>query len=408
MEIQRAYKTELKVNNKQRTALLKHAGSARFAFNWGLHRVKGKISKPNAIQLHRELNARKKEEFPWMYEVSKCAMQESLRDLDKAFKNFFRGCKQAKKVGFPKFKSKSKGIGSFRLTGVIKVEDNRIQLPRLGWLRLKERGYIPADKHILSATVSEKAGRWFVSVLVKEDIEPQETTGEVLGIDLGVKTLATCSDGTKYDNPKALKRYERRIQRLQRHMMKRQTKGSNRRKHTQRKIAKLWMKIANIRKDAVQKATSEIVKTKRPALVMLEDLDVKGMVKDRRLSKSVHDASMRQLRTTLEYKQSWAGWDVGYADRFYPSSKRCSNCGIVKAELGLDIRTYVCDDCGMSLDRDLNAAINLRDCTVSSTGICEATASLNGQGDAKVHDFGQVSVDEMSIKQGSEAFLFAS
>jgi len=279
LTIQRAYKTELKPNNKQRTALLKHAGSARFAYNWGLNQVQEKTSKPNAMQLHRELNARKKEEFPWMYEVSKCAMQESLRDLEKAFKNFFRGCKESKKVGFPQFKSKSKGIGSFRLTGTIKVESRRMRLPRLGWIRLKEADYLPTDKHILSATVSERAGRWFVSVLVNEEVEPQQTSGEVLGIDLGVKSLATCSDGMSYDNPKALHKYEKKIKRLQRHMMKRQQKGSRRRKLTQQKIAKLWMKISNIRTDSIQKATTDIVKTKRPSVVVLEDLNVKGMVR---------------------------------------------------------------------------------------------------------------------------------
>ena len=404
MKIQRAYKTELKPNNKQRTVLLKHAGSARFAYNWGLNRVQEKTSKPNAMQLHRELNARKKDDFPWMYEVSKCAMQESLRDLEKAFKNFFRGCKENKKIGFPKFKSKSKGIGGFRLTGTINVESRRIRLPRLGWLRLKEADYLPVDKHILSATVSERAGRWFVSVLVNEEIEPQQTTGEVLGIDLGIKSLATCSDGVSYDNPKALHKYEKKIKRLQRHMMKRQQKGSRRRKLTQRKIAKLWMKISNIRKDSIQKATTDIVKTKRPSVVVLEDLNVKGMVKNHCLAKSVHDACMRQFRTTLEYKQSWAGGEIEYADRFYPSSKTCSKCGHVKAELGLEERVYKCYNCGESLDRDLNAAINLSVYTVSSIGI-------NGQGDAKVHDNSQVGVVEMPIKQevcGATSFLFST
>lgn len=328
-----------------------------------------------------------------MYEVSKCAMQESLRDLERAFKNFFRGCKEGTHIGFPHFKSKSKGIGSFRLTGTIKVEDHRIQLPRLGWIRLKEHGYIPNDRHILSATVSEQAGRWFVSVLVNESVEPQKTTGEVIGIDLGIKTLATCSDGTTYDNPKALAKYEKKIKRLQRHMQKRQQKGSNRRKRTARKIAKLWMRVTNIRKDAVQKATSEIVKTKRPTLIVLEDLNVKGMVKNHCLAKSIHDAAMRQFRTAIEYKQSWAGGEVEYAPRFYPSSKTCSGCGAVKEELGLEERVYVCYNCGMEKDRDLNAAINLSMCRVSSTRI-------NGRGDAKVHAARQVSVVETSIKQG--------
>lgn len=401
MKIQRAYKTELKINNKQRTALLKHAGSARFAYNWALNRVQEKTSKPNAMQLHRELNARKKEEFPWMYEVSKCAMQESLRDLEKAFKNFFRGYKESKKIGFPKFKSKSKGIGSFRLTGTINVESRRIRLPRLGWLRLKEADYLPTDKHILSATVSEKAGRWFISVLVNEDIEQQAMTGQTLGIDLGVKTLATCSDDTTYANPKALHKHEKKIKRLQRHMMKTQQKGSHRRKNTQRRIAKLWMTIANIRKDVVQKATTDIVKTKRPSVVVLEDLNVKGMVKNHCLAKSVHDACMRQFRTTLEYKQLWAGGSVEYADRFYPSSKTCSECGHVKAELGLEERVYKCYNCGESLDRDLNAAINLSVYRASSVRI-------DGRGDAKVHEETQVGVGESTIKQEGSGRFYLS
>lgn len=375
MIIQKAYRTELDPNNKQRTSLLKHAGCARFAYNWALNRVKEKISKPNAMQLHKELNARKKEEFPWMYEVSKCSMQESLRDLDKAFKNFFKRRKNG--VGFPKFKSKNKGIGGFRLTGTIKVEERRIQLPRIGWIRLKEKDYISSDKHILSATVSEKAGRWFVSVLVEEKIEPQTMTGEVLGIDLGVKTLATCSDGTKYKNPKALVKFEKKIKRLQSHMMKRQQKGSIRRRITQRKIAKLWMSVTNIRKDAIQKATSEIVKTKRPSLIVLENLDIKEMVKDPDYAKSVHDASMRQFRNVLDYKQRWTGGETEYADRYYPSSKMCSKCGQVKDELGIDERIYKCYNCGNEMDRDLNASINLKNYRVSSTRI-------NGQGEAKV------------------------
>jgi putative transposase len=178
MLIQKAYKTELDPNNKQRTLLMKHAGCARKAWNWALARVKDKSSKPNAMQLHREINVEKQGDFAYMYEVSKCAMQESLRDLQAAFKNFFD-----KRTGFPKFKSRNKGIGSFRFTGSIKVESNKIKLPRLGWLNLKECGYIPRDQHILSVTVSEKAGRWYVSVLVREEVEPQENNKEVLGID---------------------------------------------------------------------------------------------------------------------------------------------------------------------------------------------------------------------------------
>src|SRR6266571_578121 len=180
MKITRGYKTELDLNNKQRTACLQHAGTARYAFNWGLARKIEAYKKgekvPTAIDLHRELNKLKETDFQWMYSVSKCAPQEALRHVDKAYDNFFRKVKLKKqgeykgKLGFPKFKSKKKGIGSFRLTGAIKVFPDAIQLPRLGKLRLKEHDYLPVNGgHILSATISEQAGRWLVSIQVEED-----------------------------------------------------------------------------------------------------------------------------------------------------------------------------------------------------------------------------------------------
>lgn len=372
MEIQRAYKTELDINNVQRTHLLQHSGAARFAYNWALGRIKEKVSTPNAMVLHKEWNIWKKENATWWTCVSKCAAQEALRDLQKAFQNFFD-----KRAKFPTFKSKHNGIGSFRLTGIIKVEDRRIQLPRLGWLKLKESGYIPQDAHILSATVSESAGRWYVSVLVKEEIAQTELHQDTLGIDLGIKTLATCSDGTTYANPKALAKYEERLKRLQRRLA-RQQKTSKRRKVTKNKIATVWAKIRHIRTDVIQKATTDIVKTKQCQTIALEDLHIKGMVKCHNLAKSVSDAAMRQFRTTLEYKQTWAGGEIKLVDRWYPSSKTCSACGYIKDTLSLSEREFVCEDCGTMMDRDLNAAINLKMYTPSSGGI-------NGRGDAKVH-----------------------
>jgi len=377
MQIQRAYKTEIDPNNVQRTLLLKHSGCARFAYNWGLARIKDNISKPNAMMLHKELNALKPTDFPWMYDVSKCTAQEALRDLQKAFQNFFD-----KRAKFPTFKSKHNGIGSFRLTGTIKVEDKRIQLPRLGWIKLKESSYIPQDAHILSVTVSESAGRWYVSVLVKEEIEQSELNPNILGIDLGIKTLATCSDGTTYVNPKALIKYEEKLKRLQR-KLSRQQKTSNRRKATKNKIATVWAKIRHIRTDVIQKATTDIVKTKQYQIIALEDLHIKGMMKCHNLAKSVSDAAMRQFRTTLEYKQAWAGGEINLVDRWYPSSKTCSACGYVKSKLNLSERTFVCEDCGIVMDRDLNASINLKTYTASSAGI-------NGRGDAKVHKLATV------------------
>lgn len=353
MTIQKAYKLELDINNVQRTMLLKHSGCARFAYNWALGQVKDHGAKPNAMSLHKTLNALKSTDFPWMYDVSKCAAQEALRDLQKAFQNFF-----AKRAKFPKFKSKHDGIVSFRLTGTIKVEDKRVQLPRLGWLRTKEKGYLPKDVHILAATLSESAGRWFVSILVKEEIAQVALKDDVLGIDLGIKTLATCSDGTTYDNPKALKKHEDRLKKLQR-KLSRQSKGSNRRKTTKTKIAQLWAKIRNIRKDSIQKATTDIVKTKQCQVVAIEDLNVSGMTKNHKLAKAVCDAAMRQFRTTLEYKQAWAGGEIKLVDRWHPSSKTCSSCGVKKDDLILSDRVFECG-CGLKIDRDLNAAINLK------------------------------------------------
>jgi putative transposase len=256
MKIIRGYKTELDLNDRQRTACAKHAGAARYAYNWGLRRkidayeTTGKS--PTAIDLHRELNALKKTELGWMYEVSKCAPQEALRNLDRAFAHFFRRVKLKKqgklkgRVGFPRFKSRKAGLGSFRLTGSIHVFEDSIQLPRLGRLRLKERGYLPTSGvKILSATVSERAGRWFVSVQVEEEIvDPTPACGEPLGVDLGVKVLAMRSDGISYENPKALGKEQKKMRRLQRKLA-RQQKGSRNREKTRHRIARLHYRITN-------------------------------------------------------------------------------------------------------------------------------------------------------------------
>src|SRR6266571_4805488 len=242
MKITRGYKTELDLNNKQKTLCLKHAGTARFAFNWALAKkieaYKAGQKVPTAIDLHRELNKLKKTELSWMYTVSKCAPQEALRNVDKAYDNFFRKVKLKKqgkhkgKVGFPKFKSKKRGIGSFRLTGAIKVFPDAIQLPRLGKLRLKEHDYLPTGGvHILSATVSEQAGHWFVSIQVEEEQTGQTNTAmTAIGVDLGITTLATCSDGTAFANPRSLKHKLKKLKRLQRAYSRKQKGSKNREK----------------------------------------------------------------------------------------------------------------------------------------------------------------------------------
>jgi putative transposase len=313
--------------------------------------------------LHRELNALKKTEFAWMYAVSKCAAQEALRNLDRAFAHFFRRVKEklaGKKVqvGFPKHKSKKNGLGSFRLTGAIHVFENAIQLPRLGRLRLKECGYLPGGGvHILSATVSERAGRWFVSVQVEMEAPVAEPVEKgTAGVDLGILRMATLSDGEEIDNPRALKQAQTKIRRLQRRVVRRQ-RGSANRKKAVRQLARAHYRVANIRKEAVHQATSRLAKTK--SAIVLEELNVGGMLKNHHLAQAIADVGLYEFRRQLRYKGAWYGCEVLIADRYYPSSKRCSSCGQVKPVLALSERVYRCGYCGLEIDRDWNAAINL-------------------------------------------------
>lgn len=369
MKILRAFKTELDLNNKQKTACARHAGAARFAYNWGLARKQEAYANgektPSAIDLHRELNKLKKSELSWMYEVSKCAPQEALRDLDNAFAHFFRRMKEKRdgnkvKVGFPRFKSKKNGLGSFRLTGSIRVYEKSIQLPRLGLLRLKERGYLPEnDVHILSATVSEKAGRWFVSLQVEIEIPAPVIVDAkpTAGVDLGINCMAQVSDGTYFENPRALKKHLTKLKRIQR-VVSRRKKGSANRKKAVRQLAKAHFRVANIRKEALHQATTFLTKTK--SAIVLENLNVSGMLKNHHLAQAIADVGMYEFRRQLKYKGDWYGCEVFFADPFYPSTKRCSQCGWVKSAMALGEREYHCEHCGLVIHRDLNAALNLK------------------------------------------------
>ena len=371
MKIIRGYKTELLVNNKEATALYQHAGAARFVWNWALDRIQNKISQPNAMKLHKEWNEWKRENAPWYVQVSKCSPQESLRNLERAFANFFRKCKGKKagtfkgKVGFPRFKAKHRGIGSFRLTGTIHINEKSVQLPKLGELRLKEHGYIPTEGvKILSATVSEHAGRWFVSIQIEQEIaDPQPKQKNIVGVDLGIKTLATVSDGTKYENPKALRSRLKKLKRLSK-AVSRKVKGSCNRKKAARRLSKLHYKISNIRKDTLNKMTTVLTKTK--SCIGIEDLNVSGMMKNHCLAQAIADLGLGEWRRQLEYKGKLYGCGIALADRFFPSSKLCHICGCIKDDLTLADRTWVCD-CGAIHDRDDNASKNLEKLAVSST-----------------------------------------
>ena len=377
MNFTRAYKTEVDLNDKQATGCKRHAGAARFVYNWGLARKQAAYAatgkSPCAIDLHRELNALKQTDVPWMYEVSKCAPQEALRNLDNAFAHFFRRCtlkRQGKfkgKLGYPQRKTKKQGLGSFRLTGAIVVFPAAIQLPRLGRLRLKERGYLPTTGvKLLSATVSEQAGHWYVSVQVEQEREAPTTTGPIVGVDLGVKTLATLSDGTVLPNPRHLKRRLKKIKRLHKAVTRKQH-GSKNRKKAARTLAKQYRRVGNQRANTAHQVTTRLAKTK--SVIVIEDLNVAGMLKNHHLAQAIADVGFAEFRRQLLYKASWYGSRVILASRWEPSSKTCSRCGWVDDDLTLGDRIFRCEHpgCGQVLDRDLNAAINLATLAGSSS-----------------------------------------
>jgi putative transposase len=349
----------------------------RFTYNWGLNlRIelyeKEKKS-TNAIEQHKILNSLKGTEFPWMYEVSKCAPQEALRDLDKAFKNFFRGLKLGKKIGFPSYKKRG-DRDSFRLTGTIKVHKRKAQLPRLGLISLKECSNVKG--RILSATVSREADRWYVSLTVEEHIpNPMPLPKNSIGIDVGISSFATLSTGEKVISPKPLEKKLKLLKRRSRQHSKKVPKSNNRKKSALA-LSRLHRRIRNSRKDFLHKVSTHLTKTK--STIVVEDLDVKGLLVKGKLSRQISDAGWTEFRRMLEYKTKWYGSELVIVPRFYPSSKLCSGCGKVVDELPLEVRKWECLNCHLVHDRDVNAAKNILNwSTGSSPGIyaCGDTSS---------------------------------
>lgn len=378
------FKTKLKLNNRQRTELLKHAGVARHAWNWGLGLTKqildhnkanseDKIKFPSGIDLHKWLVALVKPENPWYFEVSKCAPQYALRDLRIAWDRCFK-----KISGAPKFKKKGRS-DSFELDGAIKIRGAcKIQVPRLGILRTYEE--LPQSQ-VKSVTISRTADSWFISW--KINIEPVETPKivEVLGVDLGVKRLTTLSTGEMFEGAKAYRQLEAKLKRLQ-WLNRHKQIGSANWKKVQTKIQRLHQRIANIRKDTLHKLTTYLAKNH--SMIVIEDLNTSGMMANRKLAKSVGDMGFYEFRRQLDYKSKLYGSQLVIADRWFPSSKTCSNCGAKKETLTLSERVFKCGSCGFILDRDLNAAINLKNVvshTMSACGSVEADFSESKQED---------------------------
>jgi len=362
--MQRAYRTKLRPTATQAAYFYACAGVARFVYNWALADRKSRREQglsTNKFEQKKRFNALKHEQFPWLAEYPYVIVPYAFDDLDAAYANFFRRVKEGKeKAGFPKFKSRHTSRKSFCL-GVngVRIEKDRVKVPKIGWLNLAELGYLPTEGAKLNrVTLSEQAGHWYISAQMEvADPDPVPLSGAV-GVDMGVKALAVVSDGRTFDNPKTLGKYERRLARLQRELHRRQ-KGSNNRAKTKGKIAKLFQRISNTRSHTLHNISAHVVYTMTPERIVVEDLNVKGMVKNHHLAKAVSDAGMGELRRQIEYKAGWTGAEVLAADRWYPSSKTCSGCGNIKPTLSLSERVYVCDRCGVSLDRDYNAALNL-------------------------------------------------
>lgn len=389
MKITRAYKVELDPNNEQRTALLRHCGAARFVYNWGLARkieMREKGEKTlNWQKLDGVLRSVTDEECPWLSEISSRCRKGALMDLDAAYKNFFDRCKKGKKgkaAGFPKFKSRKKGIGAF-VAYSYTVKSNRIMLPRIGWVRLKENNYIPKgsdDKrrsesgesvHFYGARVTERAGRWYVSVQVEIEVPDAKPRKGAVGVDVGIKALAMCSDGLSFSNPKALACNLKKLKRLQR-AMSRKYEASKKSARPLRecrnfqknksKVARLHARIADLRTHHLHHASHVI--TRKNNVIGLESLNVAGMMKNRHLARALSDASIGELLRQIKYKAEWRGAQIVVASRWFASSKTCNVCGVVNTGLTLAQRKWVCE-CGAAHERDLNAAKNLMDMAAS-------------------------------------------
>lgn len=363
------HKIRLVPNKVQATYFAKAAGTARFAYNWALARWQELYQasladpaqpKPNEAALRRQLNAIKREQFPWMLEVTKSAPQMAIIQLGQAFEIFF-----AHRTRFPVFRRK--GVGDrFTLTNdLVCIEGERIRIPKLGWVRMREA--LRFTGRIVSATISCVAGNWYVGITVDipdaTSLPSAENQGAV-GVDLGVNTLATLSNGEVFTGPKALCAQLDKLRRLDR-ALSRKVKGSRNRAKAKLKLARLHARIANLRRESLHQLTSSI--TRRFHTIGIENLYVKGMLSNRRLARSLADMSFHELRRQLEYKAVWRGGCIVVADRWYPSSKQCSCCGYRLEALDLGVRRWRCPGCSALHDRDINAAINLKKLAVSST-----------------------------------------
>ncbi len=370
----RAHRLRLVPTADQEAYFRKASGVARFAYNWALAEWQRRYAageKPNEIALRKVLNAIKHEQFPWMGEVTKNAPQQAIKSLGRAYANFFEDLKKYrrsempwKRVRVPKSKKKGKSRDSFRADNgtdkqhpdAVAVDGKRVKLPVIGWVRMREE--VRFAGQIVSVTVSREADAWYASFTIEAPEEPvAHVLANTVGVDLGVSALATRSDDVpKTPAPKPLRRYLKKLQRLSRALSRKQ-RGSNNRAKAKTTLARLHARIRHIRQDALHTLTTDLVRT--AATIVIEDLNVAGMLANRHLSRAIADLGFFEFRRQLEYKTAMAGGALIVADRWFPSSKRCSVCDTKNETLKLSDRDWTCLSCGTTHDRDENAAVNL-------------------------------------------------
>jgi len=354
----RLYPTEI-----QETFFKKACGCARVAYNYGLseyQKQRKERKSPNILEIKKQFNQEKKTLFPWMYETNKDANIQPFHNLQTAFTRFFK--KQSK---YPKFKKKGIKDSFYISNDKFDVEENKFWIPKLGWVKGAEK--LRFSGKIMSAVVRRKANYWFVVVSVETDKTFTACENQaVVGVDLGIKTLATLSDGKVIESVNPLRRKLKKIKLLQR-WVSRKVKGSSNRRKAIQKVAKVHYEVACLRKDVLDKLTTCLCESYR--VIVIEDLNVSGMLKNHKLAFSISDLGFGEFRRQLEYKSVLNGNTLIIADRWFPSSKTCSCCGTVKEILLLSEREYVCENCGLVIDRDLNAAINLQNYGLNKIGM---------------------------------------
>lgn len=383
----KSYKTEINPTFKQKQIINRTIGVCRYVYNFYLAHNREIYEAEerfiSGIDFSKWLNNKfipNNPELHWIKDVSSKSVKQSIMNAERAFKNFFK-----KKSGFPKFKKKSKSDVKMYFVKtdakvIIPCKRHKIKIPTLGWVRLKEKGYIPTNPstHIIkSGTVSYKAGRYYVSVLVDEQKKQTPALNDFgIGIDLGLKDFAICSNGRTYKNinkRSQIRKLEKKLRREQRSLSRKyenykklnnNLKGAATRQNILKqklKVQRLYQRLDNIRTDYINKIISELAKTK-PMWITIEDLNVLGMMKNKYLSKAIAQQKFFEFRTKLLVKCNEYEIELRIAYRFYPSSKTCHNCGSIKSDLKLSDRIYHCDECGYTEDRDYNASLNLRDC----------------------------------------------